>query len=91
MKRECERLLTRDLQVDFNVFGGPRTGQPWGEFSLDTDMSASVVGGPNYHEEPVDKSLSVKKVSLVSTSSKWDTVLLSRLRFKPDVREPTSL
>jgi hypothetical protein len=34
---------------------------------------------------------SANKVSMVGGSNTWETVLLARLRFKPDVSEPTSL
>lgn len=80
-----------DGQVHFNVYGGQKTGRPWGTFAIDTDLANSTLGGPVYHEEQIDKLLSANKVSAVDASGPWDTLLLARLRFKPDVPEPTSL
>ncbi|KAJ7088050.1 hypothetical protein B0H15DRAFT_780981, partial [Mycena belliarum] len=59
-----------DGQAHFNVFSAPKTGQPWGTFTTDAEVSASQVS---------------------ATGGPWDTVLVARLRFKPDVAEPTSL
>jgi hypothetical protein len=78
-----------DGQVHFNVFSSPKVGQAWGMFTTDTDHAH--VEGPHYEEDVPGQLLSASKVSLVGGSSKWDTVLLARLRFKPDVPEPTSL
>ena len=77
-------------QVLFNIFSAQKNSRPWGEFELDTDVSSSGLAGPKY-VEPIDPALSAYKVSDVNPSKKWDTVLLARLRFKPDVPEPTSL
>ncbi|KAH9924941.1 hypothetical protein B0H21DRAFT_886279 [Amylocystis lapponica] len=77
-----------DGQVNFNVYAAPRSGQPWGHFSTTTDLSASLVGGPVYADEPVSNVLSASKVSAMR--GPWDTVLLARLRFRPDGTEPTS-
>lgn len=66
----------------------------WGGFSTTTivEQSSSVLGGPVYRETMVGNSVSANKVSRVKSSSeRWDTILLARLRFKPDVAEPTSL
>ena len=78
-----------DGQAHFNVFSSAKSGQPWGMFTTDTEFSE--LGGPDYHEEVPGNPLSASKVSRVGGSSKWDTVLLARLRFKPDILEPTSL
>ena len=58
-------------------------------FTTDTDIPE--MKGPSYHEEMLggDARLSASKVSIVGRS--WDTLLVARLRFKPDVAEPTSL
>jgi len=77
-----------DGQAHFNVFSSTKSGQPWGTFTTDT---GSELAGPYYHEPFVSNPLSASKVSTNSTSNVWDTVLVARLRFKPDVLEPTSL
>lgn len=63
----------------------------WGQFSI-TDPSASSQGGPTYREDvPGTGSVGNCKVSVAKKSSdSWDTVLLARLRFAPDMDEPTS-
>ncbi len=81
-----------DGQVDFNVFSAARTGHAWGEFSFSFDLSTSFLGGPKYEEEPVGNPQYARKVSTSGNpGNKWDTVLIARLRFKPDSVEPTSL
>ncbi|EIM84603.1 uncharacterized protein STEHIDRAFT_100616 [Stereum hirsutum FP-91666 SS1] len=83
-----------DGQINFNVYTGARPGQPWGYFSTTSTatLSNSMLGGPVYHESMEGNTDSASKVSSVqSSSAPWDTVLLARLRFKPDVAEPTSL
>ncbi|PIL26596.1 transporter [Ganoderma sinense ZZ0214-1] len=81
-----------DGQVDFNVFSAARTGHVWGEFSFSFDLSTSFLGGPKYEEEPVGNPQYARKVSTSGNpGNKWDSVLLARLRFKPDSVEPTSL
>jgi hypothetical protein len=75
-----------DGQAHFNVFSSPKGGQPWGTFTTDTEPEQ---GGPSYHEPIHGNPLSACKVS--RTGGPWDTVLVARLRFKPDVLEPTSL
>lgn len=54
-------------------------------FTTDTDISS----GPSYHEPVHGEPLSASKVS--NSGEGPDTVLIARLRFKPDVLEPTSL
>ncbi|KAH9061867.1 hypothetical protein EDB87DRAFT_1716172 [Lactarius vividus] len=80
-----------DGQVNFNVFASPHVARPWGEFTL---TSAEQAMEPS--EDPVQQDMigavTASNVSLVKNSSEpWDTVLLARLRFKPDIPEPTSL
>ncbi|KAF8147822.1 hypothetical protein B0H34DRAFT_738281 [Crassisporium funariophilum] len=71
----------------FNVYSTPKSGQPWGMFTTDTEVPREL--GPLYDDEPGDVArLSASKVS--SHGGPWDTVLMARLRFKPDVLEPTS-
>ncbi|KII83772.1 hypothetical protein PLICRDRAFT_95753 [Plicaturopsis crispa FD-325 SS-3] len=82
-----------DGQCHFDVFSSPRTGNPWGRFSVDGELSPEV-GGPSYREElpGVTDPVFEQRVSNVGESKgKWDSVLLARLRFKPDASEPTSL
>ncbi|EIN05641.1 hypothetical protein PUNSTDRAFT_46534 [Punctularia strigosozonata HHB-11173 SS5] len=67
------------------VFSAPKAGQPWGEFALEHE----AVAGPAYAEE-AQRDWN-HKVTRVSDGSRLDTVILARLRFKPDVAEPTSL
>jgi hypothetical protein len=81
-------------QVHFNAFSSPKPGQFWGTFTTDTEIPPEL-GGPTYHEEVpgnrMANSQSANKVSMVGGPNAWNTVLLARLRFKPDVLEPTSL
>jgi abelson tyrosine-protein kinase 1 len=77
-----------DGQAHFNVFSSPKGGRPWGTFTTDTNLPEG--SGPNYDEDVPGNPVSASKVSLVGRS-RWDTVLMARLRFKPDVAEPTSL
>lgn len=75
-------------QVHFNVYAAAKTGQPWGIFTADTQVSPKV-GGPIYHESYAVTPSSASRVSDVGDG--WDSVILARLRFKPDIPEPTSL
>ncbi|KAL0952988.1 hypothetical protein HGRIS_007199 [Hohenbuehelia grisea] len=76
-----------DGQAHFNIYSSQREGQPWGTFTTDTEVSPGLAG-PSYHEELGD----IQCASKVSVSGgAWDTVLIAKLRFKPDVLEPTSL
>ncbi|KAK7055315.1 kinase domain-containing protein [Favolaschia claudopus] len=75
-----------DGQAHFNVYSSPKSNQPWGTFTTDAEPEQ---GGPSYHEPIRGSPVSSCKVSL--TGGPWDTVLVARLRFKPDVVEPTSL
>lgn len=79
-------------KVHFNVFSAPKPGQSWGAFTTDTELP-SELGGPSYHEEIPGNSMassqSANKISISGAPSA--TVLVARLRFKPDVSDPTSL
>ncbi|KAK0472502.1 hypothetical protein IW261DRAFT_1343551, partial [Armillaria novae-zelandiae] len=74
-----------DGQAHFNVLP-PRNGQPWGMITTDNEVP-SELRGPSYHEDL--PFVSTPKVSI--NGSPDATVLIARLRFKPDVLEPTSL
>lgn len=78
-------------QVHFNVFAGAKIGQKWGTFSVDTELPANTAGGPVYHEDVPGKHASANKVSENRPSQPWDTLLLARLRFRPDDDRPTAL
>ncbi|CAK5265672.1 unnamed protein product [Mycena citricolor] len=78
-----------DGQAHFNIFSSLKCGHAWGTFTTDNGLE---IAGPSYHEPVVGHPLSASKVSFHDTSnSTWDTLLVARLRFKPDVAEPTSL
>ena len=74
-----------DGQAHFNVYAAPTPGQPWGRFTCDT---APDVVGPSYDTDEPQKSVMASKVSGSGDSPR--TVLLARLRFKPDEKEPTT-
>ena len=80
-----------DGQLDFNVFSATRSGAPWGEFSFSFDLPESFLGGPKYEEERVGSPQYAEKVSAFGNNGRWESVLLARLRFKPDQTDPTSL
>ncbi|KAJ6608513.1 hypothetical protein B0H10DRAFT_2194368 [Mycena sp. CBHHK59/15] len=65
------------LETHFHVLSARKPGEPWGYFSKETQEDGSGLG-PH----------AVFKVSDVGPD--WNTVLLSRLRFRPDEQEPTS-
>ncbi|KAF8639293.1 hypothetical protein AX17_001604 [Amanita inopinata Kibby_2008] len=77
-----------DGQAHFNVYAAPRNDQAWGTFTTDNHVSPKL-GGPVY-----DESISITPSSashISSVGDGWSSVLLARLRFKPDITEPTSL
>ena len=79
------------FQTHFNVYATPKDGQPWGTFVNVTKVLASEHGPSD--DEPSDiipSRVEAKKVSCHDPGGPWHTVLLARLRFKPDVLEPTS-
>jgi hypothetical protein len=75
-------------QAHFNVFSAQKKGHPWGTFTTDTNIPTGC-GGPCYDEPIREESDSDSRVSVVGEPQK--AILLARLRFKPDVMEPTSL
>ena len=77
------------FQTHFNVYTTPKAGQPWGTFVNDTEVPASEHGPSDDESSDIIPSrVEAKKVSRYGDP--WNTVLLARLRFKPDVLEPTS-
>jgi len=76
-----------DGQAHFNIYLTQRAGQPWGLFTTDTKVPPDVAG-PSYDEE-IGEVQCASKVSV--SGGVWDTVILAKLRFKPDNPEPTSL
>lgn len=77
-----------DAQVHCNIFSGAAKSQPWGAFSIDAGLPADVAG-PSYHEFDAETTKSASVMSQVGGD--WNTLLIARLRFKPDGHEPTSL
>lgn len=78
-----------DGHAHFSVYSSPKTGQPWGTFTTDAEVTQESVG-PFYDDETSNTpSQSASKVSY-QQNGPWDSVLLARLRFKPDHLEPTS-
>ncbi|RPD53287.1 hypothetical protein L226DRAFT_572810 [Lentinus tigrinus ALCF2SS1-7] len=77
-------------RVDFNVFSATRVGEPWGEFSFSFDPKFSASKGLNYKEEPIEPQYTEKVSMMLGKDDCWESVLLARLRFKPDQADPTS-
>ncbi|KAF6756188.1 TKL/TKL-ccin protein kinase [Ephemerocybe angulata] len=76
-----------DGHAHFNVYASPKPGQPWGTFTTDSQSLRET--GPSYDETNDSRArLEASKVSIHGGS--WDTVLIARLRFKPDATEPTA-
>jgi hypothetical protein len=78
------QLIALSSQAHFNVFSPAKTGQEWGMFTTDTDVPIAVAF-------PITRNFWRIPGFMRTTSRLWDTVLLARLRFKPDSSEPTSL
>lgn len=76
-------------QAHFNAYQSPRVGQPWGYFTTDTGQGPEAVG-PTYGEVSTQHPKSASNVSSAGNTGPWDTVLIAKLRFKPDAAEPTS-
>lgn len=85
--KEMTDLLPR--QAHFNVYSNPKPGQPWGMFTTDSEVAKGL--GPSYENEEINESIRVNasKVSRHGVNP-WDSILLARLRFKPDALDPTS-
>ncbi|KAF8805001.1 hypothetical protein BYT27DRAFT_7193708 [Phlegmacium glaucopus] len=69
----------------FSVYAAPVNGKPWGTFTTDKQVLPEL--GPSYDERDI---ISVQEIKVSPHGGLWNTVLLARLRFKPDVLEPTS-
>ena len=68
-----------------------RVGRAWGQFTL-TSAEEGLQPSSETDQQAMVGAVTASNVSLVKGSSEpWDSVLLARLRFKPDVPEPTSL
>ena len=87
LKTYKDKFKMGNLQVHFNVYATPKIGRPWGVFTTDTEVPQKL--GPSYDDEANDTSL-VQESKVSNHGRPWNTVLLARLRFKPDVLEPTS-
>jgi abelson tyrosine-protein kinase 1 len=83
----------RDGQVHFDILDDRRNGHKWGNFTTDETLPDGVVAGGDWpgHDEPPVEELYSTKISTNGDSAKgWDTLILARLRFRPDEDEPTS-
>ncbi|KAJ8507429.1 hypothetical protein ONZ45_g10193 [Pleurotus djamor] len=76
------------LFAHFNIFGSQKAGHPWGRFT--TDTASSQDNGPSYSESETPEPQVASKVSIVGNGP-WDSLLIAKLRFRPDIAEPTSL
>lgn len=72
----------------FNVFSAPRAGSAWGEFIHQSADNNAL--GPHYRESPTGPFVYTDKISNAKRAGQMDSVILARLRFKPDAAEPTS-
>ncbi|KAG2006316.1 TKL/TKL-ccin protein kinase [Coprinopsis cinerea AmutBmut pab1-1] len=78
-----------DGHVHFNVHKASKIGQPWGTFTTDsTAHAARNQSGPCYDEADTRPRIEASKVSI--HGGEWETVLISRLRFRADEDEPTA-
>jgi len=81
-----------DGQVNFNVLSPARVGRKWGEFTLTSAEQGLEPSSETEQQDLMVGAVTASNVSHVKGSSEpWDSVLLARLRFKPDLAEPTSL
>lgn len=83
---ECNKK-TSLFQVHFSVYATLKNGKPWGAFTTDTEVPPEL--GPSYSEAG-DSIIPVQGCKVSNHGGPWDAVVLARLRFKPDVMEPTS-
>jgi hypothetical protein len=72
----------------FQCLFGSKERTSWGTFTTDTNIPNGC-GGPCYDEPIREESNSYSRISMVGEPQK--SILLARLRFKPDAMEPTSL
>lgn len=80
-----------DGQVNFNVFSPARVGRTWGEFTLTSAEQGLEPSSETERQDSMVGAVTASNVSRVKGSEPWDSVLLARLRFKPDLAEATSL
>ncbi len=74
------------------MFSPARVGRAWGEFTLTSAEQGLEPSSKMGQQDLMLDALTANNVSIVRDSSEpWDSVLLARLRFKPDLPEPTSL
>lgn len=78
--------MGNNIQAHFSVYATPKVGKPWGAFTTDTEVPPEL--GPSYDE--ASDAILIQESKVSSHGGLWDAVLLARLRFKPDVLEPTS-
>ncbi|KAF8975500.1 hypothetical protein BDQ17DRAFT_1441497 [Cyathus striatus] len=76
-----------DGHAHFNVFTSPKKDQRWGSFTTDSLVQEDT--GPSYTDRADATRVCASKIS--NNAGVWDSVLLARLRFKPDILEPTSI
>ncbi|PPR04893.1 hypothetical protein CVT26_012713 [Gymnopilus dilepis] len=72
----------------FNVYANPKVGEKWGSFTTDTEVPHDF--GPLYDLDDSSEIPRQQKSKVSNHGDPWTAVLLARLRFKPDVLEPTS-
>lgn len=81
-----------DGQVHFNVYSSNKANQPWGAFTTDTNFPGDGDGPANWRDSYSSARIQSSKVSNhPPNGTPQDTVLLARLRFRPDVLDPTSM
>lgn len=74
------------------MFSPARVGRTWGEFTLTSAEQGLEPSNETEQPNLMVGAVTASNVSRVKVSSEpWDSVLLARLRFKPDLPEPTSL
>ncbi|TFK19552.1 TKL/TKL-ccin protein kinase [Coprinopsis marcescibilis] len=78
-----------DGNVHFNVYKSPLTGQPWGTWTTDTTVDQKEQGTSNDSEEGDDTPPRLEASKVSKTGGRSHTILISRLRFRPDEDEPT--
>jgi abelson tyrosine-protein kinase 1/abelson tyrosine-protein kinase 2 len=84
---------SRDGQVHFEAFDDRRNGEKWGKFTTDESLPGTAVGGPDWQDRddhPVDELYTSKVSTNGDSATGWNSLILSRLRFRPDEDEPTS-
>ena len=75
------------------MFSPARVGRTWGEFTLTSaEQGLEPSSETEQQQDLMVGAVTASNVSHVKGSSEpWDSVLLARLRFKPDLPETTSL